>query len=124
MDYKIIFTGYNNSSTLIDLNIIKKIPKLFELYNININNRDINLDRVNPEIFSHILAFIKYHECDNINMIDSMMKNISYEIFIDLVPTVEYLQIDIMLNYLSRYFKNLLNNDPEYVKKLYNLHDD
>jgi hypothetical protein len=124
MDYKIIFTDYNNSSTLVDLNIINKIPKIFEMYNNNTSNRDIYLDKVNPEIFSHILAFIKYHETDNILMIDTMIKNISYDIFVDLIPTVEYLQLNIMLNYLSRYFKNLLNNDPEYIKKLYNLQDD
>ena len=124
MDYKIIFTDYNNSSTLVDLNIINKIPKIFEMYNNNTSNRDIYMDKVNPEIFSHILAFIKYHETDNILMIDTMIKNISYDIFVDLIPTVEYLQLNIMLNYLSRYFKNLLNNDPEYIKKLYNLQDD
>jgi hypothetical protein len=124
MDYKIIFTDYNNSSTLVDLNIINKIPKIFEIYNNNTSNRDIYMDKVNPEIFSHILAFIKYHETDNILMIDTMIKNISYDIFVDLIPTVEYLQLNIMLNYLSRYFKNLLNNDPEYIKKLYNLQDD
>jgi hypothetical protein len=117
MEYKIIFSSFNNTSILVDTYMIQHSQKLTELFSVN---KEIILPDINPEIFSHIYAYINNRKSDNTDSFAlTLIKNMPFNVFVDVVLTCEFLHIDSFNDIISKYFKNLLHNNPEFILSTY-----
>lgn len=123
-EYKIIFTDYNSVHVLLDKNTIKESRKLHELFGFNSYKPEIRLTGIDPQIFSHILTYVKHrliNQQDGDEFAKTLISNMSFETLTNVVRTAEFLNITSLVDIASAFFKELLNKDPEIIKKMYAL---
>lgn len=128
MEYKIIFSDYNCVSILVDKGAIHESPKLVNLFNdIHGMKPQVVLTGIDPQIFSHVLAYIKHRAAcpkDSEEFAKTLINNMDSNTFFDVVKAADFLGITSLVDISTKFFKNLLNEDPEKIRKMYRFDND
>lgn len=132
-DIKIIFENNieefvpNNSFDTDTLMYIPKIKKIFEL---NKQEKIINLDNISRTAFINIIALVKIQNSENDDkykqeIINNLVNNLDIDNLFDFIIATKYLELDNFIDIAGHRFKNVLyNNSPEKIREIFKLEND
>jgi len=130
INYKVVLD--NNAETIVTYDILSKIPKINKMINVinndvqNVNKYTIHLHNININVFSSVIAILKYtlsnSNTQKSDFVITILKNMGIDELLDFIIVATDLELHAVKELATRYLKSSIqDNNVDGIRELFKI---